>query len=97
MALVHWQGISASPTCDLNHLISLAEAKHWFLLPTTAELTYLNVLVNFVNSPELQKLLKRAPFKLRSIVKAPLTDVICPLFETSKVLGPVRNQDLGFF
>ncbi len=61
----HWQRAepSTSPTCDWNRLLSLAEGECWSLLSTTAELTYLIVVVKVVNLPELWRLLKNGSFQ----------------------------------
>ncbi len=65
---------STSATYDQNSLLSLAEAERWSLLLTTAELTYLIVVVNF-NLPELRQNLKLMPIRLWSVVEAPPTHV----------------------
>lgn len=46
----HCQGEepSMSPTCDCNCLLSLAEGECWSLLPNTAELTYLIVVLMLI-------------------------------------------------
>lgn len=87
--LFHWQGAesSTSPTYDRNRLLFLVEGECWSLLPTTAELTYLIVVVSLVNLPELLRLLKIGPFKLQSVVEAPPTNVIGSLVRDQQGFG----------